>query len=164
MKKLISTILAVAMVMAMGVTAFAANGDGGDKVTTAGGTDVNVTASVEAGYEITIPSKLNLTKKDGTAENLGAATLAAGAHIAPGKQLKISVALKDGNLKHDADPENVTIGATLNNTSKIFTVDGNAETYNDWTITVTTDTWKSAKSGSYTGLLTYTVALEDVTK
>ena len=157
MKKLISALLALCLVSAMAVTAWAAdvNQDSTDKTS-----QVQISASISPTYIVSIPNDVSVTF-NATETNFGSIEVTQ-AQIEPNKQIRVTLSAS-GALKNVADnsktlPYTVTDSAGSNFTSGTYLKDGDKT---ELTINITQDDWKKAYAGSYSDTVTFTVSYED---
>lgn len=156
MKKLLTVILALAMVSAMSVTAFAATIDQSSEPKTG---DTTILTSINPTYTVTIPDTVNVAYGD-TTTDAGAITLTA-AQIEPNHEVTVSA--QPGVFANTADSTK-----TLPYTLKINDTDASSvafDTKDDaaaMKIEITTDSWNTAFAGSYNGIITFTVAYGEV--
>lgn len=159
MKKILSIALAVVMLFAVCVPAFAANPIT-DKTEQSGTTIVKTSTKTETGedgrrYSVTIPA--NTTIPWGKASVDMAYVVEA--HLAYGEQLNVTVA---GNNKMAlTEDASVTLPYTLNGTLD-YTSDTpvvNPAVSNLLTLSITADDWANAIVGEYSDTLTFTAAI-----
>ena len=151
MKKLFAVILAVALVMSLSVTAFAANTTGGD---------ADITTSIEPTYTVTIPADVNVAF-NATETAFGAIEVTA-SQIHPNKCIKVALTT-DGELNNAIDNTKVIPYAIKDSEGAAFT----SATYltegdkTELSIHITADDWNAAYAGDYTDTVTFTVSYED---
>ena len=151
MKKLFAIILAVALVMSLSVTAFAANTTGGDAV---------ITTSINPTYTVTIPANVNVVF-NATETDFGAIEVIA-SQIHPDKCIKV-VLTTDGELNNAIDNTKVIPYVIKDASGKAFT-SGTYLTEGDKTVLsihITAEDWNAAYAGSYSDIVTFTVSYED---
>ena len=156
MKKLLALILAVALMVTLSVTAFAAEYD------TTGDKGMDVTYSVEPGYTVTIPPTVTIGTS-GTSAEISAAD------VVVEKGQYVSVTLAENNnftVKTDegaeltytvtANGENIAAGGEV---LAVNPADGKTGTA---TITFDIDESAIQYAGTYTGSATFTIAVKPV--
>ena len=159
MKKLFALILAVAMLMSLSVTAFAAN-------TTGGSTQVSF--NVDPTYTVTIPAKVELQKIDTdgaiTYENDYTITAEAGVRLKKGEYIEVTIASdyvmqtpQGATLDYTITAENAAVAN--NGVVAEFATDKNAQST---TIHIAANDPDFA--GEYKDTVTFTVAVKDVPK
>lgn len=153
MKKIITTILALAMVSAMSVTAFAATEIKQDTPNQKG--DTTIQTSIDPTYTVTIPASVNIFFGEARTD-AGDITLTK-AQIQPGYAVTVTAAA--GALENSLDSSktipyvlNIT-GATAN--AVAFDTAGQ---HADMAIEVAENDWNSAFAGSYSGTVQFTIA------
>lgn len=165
MKKILSCVLCLTMMLSMGTTAFASN------ISTDGGSqDVTVTYGMTEGFTVTIPTDFTINDTAKATAKVSASNVV----IAHGSTLKVAVSGDDyvdsWELVDEAEADNTltyTIGTTeggneITNGSIVLDVES-GEAYGS-TVTETmyfTVVDELAKAGTYTDTLTFTVSVED---
>ena len=151
MKKLFAVILAVALVMSLSVTAFAANTTGGD---------ADITTSIAPTYTVTIPADVNVAF-NATETAFGAIEVTA-SQIHPDKCIKVALT-SDGELNNAIDNTKVipyvikdSQGAAF--TSATYLTEGDKT---ELSIHITASDWNAAYAGDYSDTVTFTVSYED---
>lgn len=168
MKKILSCVLCLAMMLSMGTVAFAET-----SLTTDGGShDVTVTYGMDEGFTVTIPTNFTIDESKKATADVSASNVM----IAYGKVLEVAISGDDyattgsWELVDEAETENMltyTIGTTeggneITNGSIVLDVES-GEAYGS-TVTETmyfTVVDELAKAGTYTDTLTFTVSVED---
>ena len=151
MKKLFAVILAVALVMSLSVTAFAANTTGGE---------ADITTSIAPTYTVTIPADVNV-QFNATQTAFGAIEVTA-SQIHPDKCIKVAL-VSDGKLENSIDATKVIPYAIKDSEGNPFT----SATYltegdkTELSIHITADDWNAAYAGDYSDTVTFTVSYED---
>ena len=151
MKKLFAVILAVALVMGLSVTAFAANSAGGN---------ADITTSIDPTYTVTIPADVNVAF-NATETDFGKIEVAA-SQIHPDKCIKVELT-SDGKLENSIDATKVIPYAIKDSEGAVFT----SATYltegdkTELSIHITADDWNAAYAGDYSDTVTFTVSYED---
>ena len=149
--KILSLILALAMVMSLSVTAFAANTTGGD---------ADITTSIAPTYTVTIPADVNV-QFNATETAFGAIEVEA-AQIHPNKCIKVELT-SDGKLENSIDATKVIPYAIKDSTGAAFT----SATYltegdkTELSIHITANDWNAAYAGDYSDTVTFTVSYQD---
>lgn len=164
MKKFITTAIALAMVLAVSTTAFAAEVNQGSADKT-GNTDI--TFNVDPTCTVTIPATVTLTKKEGGGyESTAEITASAGLRLNKGKVINVTLSTCDYTLSSDE-------GATLAYTVKvgnaditdsttpvaIFTTENNSAVQ---TSTLTFHADEPTYAGNYSDTITFTIAVDDM--
>ena len=150
MKKLFAIILAVALVMGLSVTAFAANTTGGN---------ADITTSIEPTYTVTIPANTNVNF-NATETAFGAIEVTA-SQIHPDKQIRVTLTT-DGELNNTIDTTKV-IPYVIKDASGAGFTTATYLTEGDKTVLsihITADDWNAAYAGDYTDTVTFTVSYE----
>ena len=151
MKKLFTVILAVALVMSLSVTAFAAN-------TTEGKADI--TTIINPTYTVTIPANTTVAF-NATETDFGAIEVTA-SQIHPNKCIKVELT-SDGKLENSIDATKVIPYAIKDSTGAAFT----SATYltegdkTELSIHITANDWNAAYAGEYSDTVTFTITYED---
>ena len=151
MKKLFAIILAVALVMSLSVTAFAANTTGGDAV---------ITTSINPTYTVTIPANVNVVFN--TTETAFGTIEVVASQIHPNKCIKV-VLTTDGELNNAIDKTKVIPYEIKDSEGNVFS----SATYltegdkTELSIHITADDWNAAYAGDYSDTVTFTVSYED---
>ena len=171
MKKILSVFLAVSMLLALCIPAFAAD------ITTDGGTDDIIiktamlkdtdgdgTGDTDAeSFKVTIPPDTTLPW--GTADTLTALPYYVESHLKFGKRLTVTVTNDGANtMKYTVGGTTLTLAYTLGGDKNFDTVTPVAyDTVHDrgvektLTVSVAGDAWNTAVVGEYTDTLTFTV-------
>ena len=171
MKKILSVLLAVSMLLALCIPAFAAD------ITTDGGTDdiIIKTAMLKdtdgdgvgdidaESFKVTIPADTTLPW--GTADTLTTLPYYVESHLKFGKRLTVAVANDGANtMKYTVGGTTMTLAYTLGGDKNFDTVTPVAyDTVNDrgvektLTVSVAGDDWNTAVVGEYADTLTFTV-------
>ena len=150
MKKVISVILTVALLMGLSVTAFAENTTGGD---------ADVTTSIAPTYTVTIPADVNV-QFNATQTAFGAIEVTA-SQIHPDKCIKVALT-SDGKLENSIDATKVIPYAIKDSEGAAFT----SATYltegdkTELSIHITAEDWNAAYAGDYSDTVTFTVSYE----
>ena len=151
MKKLFAIILAVALLMGLSVTAFAANTTGGD---------ADITTSIDPTYTVTIPADVNVAF-NATETAFGTIEVTA-SQIHPDKCIKVALAT-DKELNNAIDNTKVipyaikdSEGATF--TSATYLTEGDKT---ELSIHITANDWNAAYAGEYSDTVTFTVSYVD---
>ena len=154
MKKLFSILLAVALMATMSVTSFAADYD------TAGDKGMTVTYSVAPAYIVTIPTNVTI---DGNATTISAENVV----VEKGKY--VSVSLAADNDFTVATPEGAELSYTVTANGETVAAGGEILVVNPTdgktgsaTVTFAIDESAIQYAGTYTGTVTFTVAVKDV--
>ena len=159
MKKLLAVALAVVMMLAVCVPAFAAD------ITTDGGTGTAIiktstqTAGGEdgAGFTVTIPAE-NTIYWDALSTNL---TYTVTSQLAPNKAVRVDVDDPTGDLLM-TDTNGLTLAYWIQNSFAVMdgpVVDAQACTF---TVCVDTEAWDAAPVSEYSDTLTFTASIVDV--
>ena len=150
MKKVFAVICAVAILMSLSVTAFAANTTGGE---------ADITTSIEPTYTVTIPANTNVNF-NATETAFGTIEVVA-SQIHPDKQIRVTLTT-DGELNNTIDTTKVipyvikdASGAAF--TTATYLTEGDKT---DLSIHITADDWNAAYAGDYTDTVTFTVSYE----
>lgn len=161
MKKIIALAIAIVMMAALAVPAFAAP----TVLTNNPGTgNMTVTYAVTGEYTVTIPDAAVVDSDDVTV------SVAAGALLASGTQIKVTVSPSTGNawtLVNSADEED-TLAYTIKNGENAIAVGGTVLTHAAGKTAATEvalsfDLVNAAtKAGTYSQTITFTVAVEDI--
>ena len=150
MKKVFAILLAVALLMSLSVTAYAANSTGGK---------ANITTSIAPTYTVTIPADVNVVFNT-TKTNFGAITVT-NAQIHPDKCIKVTLET-DGKLENSIDNSKVLPYVIKDNrgtfTSSTYLKAGDKT---ELSIHITADDWKKAYAGDYSDTVTFTVSYEN---
>ena len=151
MKKVFAVICAVAILMSLSVTAFAANTTGGD---------ADITTSIDPTYTVTIPANTTVVF-NATETDFGAIEVTA-SQIHPDKCIKV-VLTTDGELNNAIDATKVipyVIKDAEGNafTSATYLTEGDKT---ELSIHITADDWNAAYAGEYSDTVTFTVSYED---
>ncbi len=150
MKKLLSVLLAVCIMLTLSVSVFA------DPITEDGDYEVTVTAVVPASYTVSIPADTTVTYNVASTE-FGAITLTA-ARLEAGKAVEVTV---DAGALENAAEE--TIAYTINDAAGEFS----SATFDEanesvaLTIEIAPDAWTAAEAGTYNATVTFTVETVD---
>ena len=172
MKKILSVLLAVSMLLALCIPAFAADiaADGGTgntiiKTATLKDTNGDGTGDTDAeGFKVTIPADTTLPW--GTADTTTVLRpYSVEAHLKFGKHLTVAVTNDGANtMKYTVGGTTMTLAYTLGGDTDFETVTPVAyDTVNDrgvektLTVSVAGDAWNTAVVGEYTDTLTFTV-------
>lgn len=162
MKKLIALAVAIVMMAALAVPAFAENAtinqDSADKTA-----DMTVTYEPSASYTVTLPDSAAI---GGTAEvSVDEAVLAADT------QIKITVAPKTGEAWVLTNSASETLNYTIKNGNAEIAVNGTVLTHaagatvpTDVTLSFALEDGQTAKATSYTQVITFNVAVESTTQ
>ena len=151
MKRLFTVILAVALVMSLSVTAFAANTTGGD---------ADITTSIAPTYTVTIPA--NTTVDFNATETAFGAIEVTASQIHPDKCIKVELT-SDGKLENSIDATKVIPYAIKDSEGAAFT----SATYltegdkTELSIHITANDWNAAYAGDYSDTVTFTITYED---
>ena len=150
MKKVFAVICAVAILMSLSVTAFAANTTGGE---------ADITTSIAPTYTVTIPANTNVNF-NATETAFGAIEVTA-SQIHPDKQIRVTLTT-DGELNNTIDTTKVipyvikdASGAAF--TTATYLTEGDKT---ELSIHITADDWNAAYAGDYTDTVTFTVSYE----
>ena len=151
MKKVFAVICAVAILMSLSVTAFAANTTGGD---------ADITTSIEPTYTVTIPANTNVNF-NATETAFGTIEVTA-SQIHPDKCIKVALTT-DGELNNAIDATKVipyVIKDAEGNafTSATYLTEGDKT---ELSIHITADDWNAAYAGEYSDTVTFIVSYED---
>lgn len=171
MKKILSVLLAVSMLLALCIPAFAADiaADGGTgdtiiKTATLKDTDSDGVGDTDAeSFKVTIPADTTLPW--GTADTTTALPYYVESHLKFGKHLTVAVANDGANtMKYTVGGTTLTLAYTLGGDKNFDTVTPVAyDTVNDrgvektLTVSVAGDDWNTAVVGEYADTLTFTV-------
>ena len=171
MKKILSVLLAVSMLLALCITAFAADittdGGTGDtiiKTAMLKDTDGDGVGDIDAeSFKVTIPADTTLPW--GTADTLTTLPYYVEAHLKFGKHLTVAVANDGANtMKYTVGGTTMTLAYALGGDTNFDTVTPVAyDTVNDCgvektlTVSVAGDAWNTAVVGEYADTLTFTV-------
>lgn len=150
MKKVLTFVLAVMLVMSLSVTAFAANTTGGD---------ADITTSIAPTYTVTIPADVNV-QFNATETAFGAIEVTA-SQIHPDKQIRVTLTT-DGELNNTIDTTKV-IPYVIKDASGAGFTTATYLTEGDKTVLsihITADDWNAAYAGDYTDTVTFTVSYE----
>ena len=150
MKKVFAVICAVAILMSLSVTAFAANTTGGE---------ADITTSIEPTYTVTIPADVNVVF-NATETAFGTIEVTA-SQIHPDKQIRVTLTT-DGELNNTIDTTKV-IPYVIKDASGAAFKTATYLTEGDKTelsIHITADDWNAAYAGDYTDTVTFTVSYE----
>ena len=156
MKKLFALLLAITMMATLSVTAFAADYD------TAGDKGMNVTYSVNPGYTVTIPETVTIGTS-GTSAEISAADVV----VEKGQYVSVTLAAENNFTVTTAEGATLDYTVTANGANvaagdEILAVnpaDGKTGTA---TITFDIDESDIKYAGTYTGSVTFTIAVKDV--
>ena len=150
MKKVFAVICAVAILMSLSVTAFAANTTGGE---------ADITTSIEPTYTVTIPANTNVNF-NATETAFGTIEVVA-SQIHPDKQIRVTLTT-DGELNNAIDTTKVipyvikdASGAAF--TTATYLTEGDKT---ELSIHITADDWNAAYAGEYSDTVTFTVSYE----
>ena len=150
MKKVFAVICAVAILMSLSVTAFAANTTGGE---------ADITTSIEPTYTVTIPANTNVNF-NATETAFGTIEVVA-SQIHPDKQIRVTLTT-DGELNNAIDATKVipyvikdASGAAF--TTATYLTEGDKT---ELSIHITADDWNAAYAGEYSDTVTFTVSYE----
>ena len=150
MKKVFAVICAVAILMSLSVTAFAANTTGGE---------ADITTSIEPTYTVTIPANTNVNF-NATETAFGTIEVVA-SQIHPDKQIRVTLTT-DGELNNTIDTTKVipyvikdASGAAF--TTATYLTEGDKT---ELSIHITADDWNAAYAGEYSDTVTFTVSYE----
>ncbi|MGN0520783.1 MAG: hypothetical protein ACI4LB_08600 [Candidatus Fimenecus sp.] len=171
MKKLLSVLLAVSMLLALCIPAFAATditaagtGDTIIKTATLKDTDDDGIGDTDAeSFKVTIPADTTLPW--GTADTVTTLPYYVEAHLKYGKHLTVAVSNDGANtMKYAVGGSTLTLAYTLGGDKNFDTVTPVAyDTVNDrgvqknLTVSVAGDDWNTAVVGEYADTLTFTV-------
>ena len=150
MKKVFAVICAIAVLMSLSVTAFAANTTGGE---------ADITTSIEPTYTVTIPANTNVNF-NATETAFGTIEVVA-SQIHPDKQIRVTLTT-DGELNNAIDATKVIPYVIKDADGKAFTT----ATYltegdkTELSIHITADDWNAAYAGEYSDTVTFTVSYE----
>ena len=150
MKKLISSIICLLLVMVLSVTAFADNSTGGD---------ADITTSIAPTYTVTIPADVNV-QFTATETAFGTIEVTA-SQIHPDKQIRVTLTT-DGELNNTIDTTKV-IPYVIKDASGAGFTTATYLTEGDKTVLsihITADDWNAAYAGDYTDTVTFTVSYE----
>ena len=160
MKKLITLALALVMTASISVSAFAATVDQNDA--SPKNENVTVTTSIDPTYIVTIPGNTTVAYNNNKATSTDFGTITADyVRLNPKKKIVVSV---DADLTmKNADDKTKTIPYTITSGGKAFTsVDllatGDSAALK---IDITATAWSAACAGSYSDIVTFTVAYVD---
>ena len=157
MKKIFAVMLAVALMMSLPVTAFAANTEGGS---------IELSFNVDPTYTITIPATVELQKVEDngtvTYENDYTLTAQAGVRLKKGEYIEVTVAT-DNEME---TPEGATLAYTItkddaaleNNVVATFTTDKAAQTS-----TIHIAAGDPDYAGDYSDTVTFTISVKKPT-
>ena len=151
MKKVFAVVLAIALLMSLSVTAFAANTTGGE---------ADITTSIAPTYTVTIPADVNVAF-NATQTAFGTIEVT-DAQIHPDKCIKVALA-SDGKLENGIDATKVIPYAIKDAAGNAFT-SATYLTEGDKTelfIHITAADWNAAYAGEYSDTVTFTVSYED---
>ena len=146
MKKVFAVICAVAILMSLSVTAFAANTTGGE---------ADITTSIEPTYTVTIPANTNVNF-NATETAFGTIEVTA-SQIHPDKQIRVTLTT-DGELNNTIDTTKVIPYVIKDASGAAFTT-ATYLTEGDKTVLsihITADDWNAAYAGDYTDTVTFT--------
>ena len=151
MKKVFVVICAVAILMSLSVTAFAANTTGGD---------ADITTSIAPTYTVTIPADVNVVF-NATETAFGTIDVVA-SKIHPDKCIQVALTT-DGELNNAIDatkviPYAIKDGEGAAFTSATYLTEGDKT---ELSIHITDDDWNAAYAGEYSDTVTFTVSYED---
>ena len=151
MKKVFAVICAVAILMSLSVTAFAANTTGGE---------ADITTSIAPTYTVTIPADVNVVF-NATETAFGTIEVVA-SQIHPDKCIAVALTT-DGELNNAIDATKVipyVIKDAEGNafTSATYLTEGDKT---ELSIHITADDWNAAYAGEYSDTVTFTVSYED---
>lgn len=157
MKKVLTMVLSVAMVLSMGVCAFAAevSNDGGTQETTATYTEPQT-------FVVTIPSDITVAKKDGQATPV---TVSAADVVIPANAtLKVTVASTNEWLVKSPEGGDLHYGLYVDSKEDALATNGEVLSVVNGTATGSASltaklTEVATKSGTFTDTLTFTVNL-----
>lgn len=161
MKKILSCVMALSIAACTVLSASAAT------VSEPGTNQVNISTSMgDAKYTVEIPGDVTIEDKEDTT-TVGDLTATA-TLLEHGDELKVSVASKNEfnlNCKSDSDPHKISYqlnsaGTKVNNNATLITCDAE-KTTDTKALTIDNVNVSNAKcAGSYTDVLTFTVAVE----
>lgn len=151
MKKILSAVLAIALLTSLSVTVFAENTVGGD---------ADITTSIAPTYTVTIPADVNVDF-NATETDFGTIEVTA-SQIHPDKCIKVALTT-DGELNNAIDSTKVIPYVIMDGEGNAFTFD----TYltegdkTELSIHITAEDWNAAYAGEYSDTVTFTVSYED---
>ena len=151
MKKILSAVLAIALLTSLSVTVFAENTVGGD---------ADITTSIAPTYTVTIPADVNVDF-NATETEFGVIEVTA-SQIHPDKCIKVALTT-DGELNNAIDSTKVIPYVIMDGEGNAFTFD----TYltegdkTELSIHITAEDWNAAYAGEYSDTVTFTVSYED---
>ena len=151
MKKILSAVLAIALLTSLSVTVFAENTVGGD---------ADITTSIAPTYTVTIPADVNVDF-NATETEFGVIEVTA-SQIHPDKCIKVALTT-DGELNNAIDSTKVIPYVIKDSEGNAFTFD----TYltegdkTELSIHITAEDWNAAYAGEYSDTVTFTVSYED---
>ena len=155
MKKIISLVLASAMLTATGITAFAADYPGGSQ-------DTKISTSVAPTFTVSIPADTAVGFNE-TSASFGSVKLET-ATLLPKKAVKVTIT-SDGELNNSVDsksviPYSLTAGSTPVGAdyAALFTAAGEKV---DLSISITQAAWDAADAGDYSDVVSFTIAYVD---
>ena len=160
MKKLITLALALVMTASISVPAFAATvsqNDGSPK-----SENVTVSTSIDPTYIVTIPGDTTVAYDDNkaTSTDFGAIT-AVNVRLNPLKKIVVSAAadltMKNADDNTKTIPYTITSGGNAFNSVDLFATGDSAALKID----ITAAAWSAAYAGSYSDIVTFTVAYVD---
>ncbi len=162
MKKLITLALALVMTASISVTAFAATVD--QSAENPKDENVTVSTSIAPTYTVTIPGDTTVTYDDNKATSTDFGTIKAdNVRLNPLKKIVVSVSAaltmknEDDNTK--TIPYTITSGGNAFNSVDLFATGDSAALKID----ITAEAWSAAYAGSYSDVVTFTVAYVDKT-
>ena len=162
MKKLIAFVLTLAMATMMSVPAFAATVDQNDA--NPKNEQVTVSTSIAPTYTVTIPGDTTVVYDNNNATSTDFGTIKAdNVRLNPLKKIVVSVAA-DLTMKNADDttktiPYTITSGGSAFTSVDLFATGDSAALK----IEITAEAWSAAYAGSYSDVVTFTVAYVDKT-
>ncbi len=157
MKKIISIVMALVMMMAICVPAFAAEIKKDDANQTGQATVTTTTSATDATYTVTYPATISIAWGTLTATNVNYSVTS---QLAIGATLKVSVAADNAGLMTSANAVDYDLTYTLTGgAEETFTELNSAKApATDVTVAIAQEQWDAAVPDVYQGTLTYTVA------
>ena len=157
MKKAVALIVALTLVFAFSVSAFAKEIDQDD--TNPNTSYVQVTTEVAPAYTVTIPTGISV-EFNATKTNFGVVSLS-NARLAPGKCVRVLLNAS-GTLKNKNDASKTIAYQIMSGSSVFSSVDFGTNKSLPLTIDITQAAWNQAAAGDYTDTVTFTVAYTDI--